>query len=265
MLMAVNLANSQISIGFFADDACELKFQCKLATDLHKTSDEYLCLIRSIVREESLSVESISGAILASVVPQLTATVSEVLYHLTGAQPILVGPGVKTGFAIKIDSPSELGGDMVANTVAALDSLGGEKRPMMVVDMGTVTTVSAISRAGEYLGCSICPGIGISLDSLHGRTAQLPNVMLAAPERAIGKNSQDSVRSGVIYGHAMMLDGFVLRFAKEMRCTPQELVLVMTGTYAKSVSDVCKYPFEVDEHLTLKGLWTLYRKTVQEG
>jgi len=263
MLMAVNVGNTVISIGFFAEEKGDLLFQCKISADPVKTSDEYLSLIRSIVREEGLSVASISGSILSSVVPQLTATVSEVLTRLTETQPILVGPGVKTGFSIKIDNPSELGGDMVANTCAVLSSREGEARECVIVDVGTATTVSAIHRSGAFLGCSILPGVQISFDALHGRTAQLPNVMRSVPQRAIGKNSQDSMRAGVVLGHAMMIDGFVERFAAELKCPASELRLVMTGEFAPLMTEACSHRFFYDKDLTLKGLYFLYRNTVR--
>jgi type III pantothenate kinase len=170
---------------------------------------------------------------------------------------------VKTGFPIKIDSPSELGGDMVADTAAVLQRMGQKRKAAIIADLGTVTTVSAVNASGEYVGCCIVPGVGISFESLHGKTAQLPNVMLSDAGKAIGKNSQDAVRSGVILGHAMMLDGFVGRFAKEMRCRAEEVQLMMTGEYASLIVNACRCPFETDPDLTLKGLFVLYQNTVQ--
>lgn len=263
MLMAVNVGNSRISVGFFADDVRNISAQFQIATDFNKTSDEYFSLIRSVAREKDISMDAITGAILSSVVPQLTNTVSEALLGVTGQRPLVVGPGVKTGFPIKIDTPSELGGDMVANTAAVLNKIG--RKAAIIADLGAVTTISAINRSGEYVGCCIVPGVGISFESLHGKTAQLPNVILSEAGKAIGKNSQDAVRSGVILGHAMMLDGFVGRFAKEMRCPSEELSLVMTGEYANLMANVCRYPFELDSDLTLKGLFVLYQNTVQNA
>ena len=263
MLMAVNVGNTVISIGLFADDECELLFQCKISADPNKTSDEYFSLIRSVIREEGISISSLSSAILSSVVPQLTATVSEVLTRLTDSAPMVVGPGVKTGFPIKIDTPSELGGDMVANASAALAIWQGTARPAVIVDAGTVTTVSAIHASRAFLGCSIFPGVQISFDALHGRTAQLPNVTRSIPERAIGKNSQDSMRAGVVLGHAMMIDGFVDRFAAEMKCSADELLLVMTGEFAPLMTEACSHRFVYDKDLTLKGLYFLYRNTLR--
>lgn len=264
MLVAVNVGNERISIGFFEEDTKNLASHFQISSDPAKTTDEYLSLVRSIVREEGLSISSFSGVILSSVVPQLTATVSEVLFRLTAIQPLLVGPGVKTGFSIKIDSPSELGGDIVANACAALASLRGTARPIVIVDAGTVTTVSAINASRAFLGCSIFPGVQVSFDALHGRTAQLPNVTRSIPERAIGKNSQESMRAGVVLGHAMMIDGFVERFAREMRSDPSELSLVMTGDLAPMMLRASRYAFDYEEHLTLRGLCELYYNTASE-
>lgn len=261
MLMAVNVGNSRICFGFFKDEECELVAKFKIATDINKTSDEYLATIKAITREVLPSFEKVSGCILSSVVPQLTPVMSETLEIFTGVAPKIVGPGLKTGFPIKIDSPSELGADIVANTAAVI---GAKKRrgekdlSAIVIDMGTVTTVSAINKNGEYIGCSIFVGVGISFDAMHGKTAQLPNVMPDKPSRAIGKNSRDSVRSGIILGNAMMLDGMCERFAKEMRCDHKSIELVATGEYAKSVIDACRYEYLFDGDLTLKGLWYLY-------
>ena len=264
MLMTVNVGNSRISVGVFAKDVPELLFRFQIATDLNKTSDEYFIVFRSLLREHIGDETAMDGVIVSSVVPQVTETILATLSRMSGKVPLLVGPGVKTGFPIKIDSPSELGADMVANAAAVIDDMklkGKEQTPSVVVDMGTVTTVSAINRSGEYVGCVIAPGVRMSFDSMHGQTAQLPNVMLSAPEKTIGKNSQDAIRSGVIYGTAMMLDGFVGRFAREMRCHAEEMNLVITGEYASAVAPVCRYSFVMEDTLTLRGLWCIYRKT----
>ena len=264
MLMAVNVGNERISVGFFDENTKELDFHFQVSADPAKTSDEYFSLIRSIVREEGRSISSLSGSILSSVVPQLTSTVSEVLTRLGNKEPLVVGPGVKTGFPIKIDSPSELGGDIVANACAALASMQGTA-PIVIVDVGTVTTVSALNAKHAFLGCSIFPGVQVSFDALHGRTAQLPNVVRSIPEHAIGKNSQESMRAGVVLGHAMMIDGFVERFAKEMKCEPSEFCLVMTGDFAPLMLRASRYSFRYEEHLTLQGLCELYCNTVQSA
>ncbi len=264
MLLAMNVGNSRISVGGFDGQTTALRFRFQIATDLNKTSDEYFVLLRALIREYTAEADNIDGGILSSVVPQLTETVRQTMMRLICKEPLMVGPGVKTGFAIKIDDPSELGSDMVANAAAVIDDLkkkGKAGTPSVVVDMGTVTTVSAINQRGEYVGCAIAPGVRMSFDCIHGKTAQLPNVAFSAPERAIGKNSQDSIRSGVICGTAMMLDGFIGRFAKEMKCHADEINLIITGEYASAVRPVCRYSFEEDPDLTLRGLFCLYHKT----
>lgn len=259
MLMAVNIGNTRISIGFL-DDICKVLFQFKIATDVNKTADEYLSVVRSIVREEKIERSQLTGVIIASVVPVLTPVLKEVAFRIVGIEPLVVGAGLKTGFPIRIDSPSELGADIVANTCAVISDMAETITPTVIVDMGTVNTVSAISKNGEYIGCSIFPGIQMSFDVLHGGTAQLPNVTVTQQLKAIGKNSAESLRSGVIIGNAIMLDGFVYRFAKELKTNPDDIRLVITGEYAKYVKGVCKRNFELDEDLTLKGLFHLYKK-----
>ena len=199
--MAVNVGNSRISFGFFNENCCELIAKFKIATDVNKTSDEYFALVKAIAKEIVPSFEDVSDCIFSSVVPQLTSVISQTLERITGTAPKAVGPGLKTGFAIKIDTPAELGADIVANTAALIGETKekGEKEfSAIVADMGTVTTVSAVNKDGEYIGCSIFPGVAISFDAMHGKTAQLPNVVPDSPSRAIGKNSRDALRSGII-------------------------------------------------------------------
>lgn len=262
MLLTVNVSNSVISFGFFEDDRCEIISSFKISCDQKKTSDEYLATIDGLSRAKGIDKRDINGAIISSVVPQLTHTVKDTVEIFTGCAPLCVGPGVKTGFPIKIDNPSELGGDIVANTAAAL-RIKNENKCMVVADIDDVNTLSAISKKGEYLGCAILPGLGLSLESLHGNTAQLPNVNFSGADRAIGKNSNESISSGVLFGNAMAVDGFVERFAYEMKVKTDELCLIATGEYADTVLKKSKYSFNVEKHLTLKGLYFIYKNTVK--
>lgn len=260
MLMAVNVGNSRISVGFFKKDSANIVAKFKIATDTKKTSDEYLALMRTMVREQLLAPEDIHGCIYSSVVPQLTFVVADALKRLTGVYVMAVAPGIKTGFSIKIDNPSELGADIVANTAAVINMAGENEKNQaaVIVDMNTVTTVSALGKNCEYLGCSIFPGVQMSFDVMHGGTAQLPNVRFSVPSKSIGKNSAESLQSGVILGNAMIIDGMVESFARQMRCAPFEMRLIATGEYASIVVGVCKNKFILDEDLTLKGLYHLY-------
>ena len=255
MLLAVNAGNSIISFGFF-ENGCDMRASFDISSDIRKTSDEYVFTIRSIAESRGIRAENIDGAIISSVVPQLTETIKRSIEGFIGKEPLVVGPGVKTGFHIRIDNPSELGADMVANTAAAISQKKG--RVLIIADIGAVNTVSAISKNGEYLGCAIFPGIQLSFDALHSEAAQLPNVNLALSSHAIGKNSQNSVRSGVILGSALALDGFVARFASEMRVSREVIELIATGKYAPAVLPYCKNQFSYVEHLTLMGLYHIY-------
>lgn len=260
MLLAADIGNSSISFGIFGD-GCELLHRFKLAADQTRTSDEYAVIINNVFALRGIDPANITGTAIASVVPMLTKTVEDALRTLTGTKTMTVGPGVKTGFPIRIDDPSELGADLVANAAAVI-AMQGNKIAAIIVDMGTATTVSAISQSGEYLGNCIMPGVRVSLDSLHSRTAQLPTVTLAMPKRAIGKNSGDSVRSGVVLGNAIMIDGFIDEFAKEMKLDALRVDLFATGGLAEQVLPACKHKFTYDPDLTLKGLYFIYKNNI---
>ena len=263
MLLAIDIGNSSISLGLFDTATADLLHTFKLSPESCRTSDECAVLISSMLSLSGFSVKDIDGAMLASVVPQLTHTLVNTVVKLIGKPPLTVGPGIKTGFPIKIDYPSELGADLVADTAAVLSIQGRSmhgtnRKAAIIVDMGTATTVSAINRAGEYVGTAIMPGVRVSLDALHAETAQLPTVTPSAPERAIGKNSRDAVRSGVILGNAIMIDGLIDRFEKELKLDKGDAEVYATGGLAELIIPACKRSMIHEPHLTLKGLYRIY-------
>ena len=263
MILAMNVNNSYISIGIFENNSnCNILNTFSISSDINRTSDEYASVIRSIFEHSKVDILGFKGAIVSSVVPQLTDMVSETVCKLIGIMPVIVGPGVKTGFSIKIDSPSEMGADLVANAAAiVVENKEREvKKASVIIDLGVANTIFAINRFGEYIGGCIFPGIKLSLDSLHSSTAQLPNVTMSLPEKAIGKNSRESLCSGVILGNAIMIDGFIDRFAKEMRCKKDELEIYATGKYAELVLKACAHTIEYRPTLTLDGLYYIYMK-----
>ncbi len=260
MLLTANIGNSIISFGFFEDE-CVMVTSFDVSSNIRRTSDEYFAIIKNIMVEKGISTDYVDFAIISSVVPALTPKIATSVAELIGKEPLVVGPGVKTGFHIKIDNPSELGADLVANTAAAIQ-LKEKDRAAIVVDLGIVNTVSAISKGGEYLGCAIFPGVQLSFDALHGQTAQLPNVNISLNNRAIGKNSQSSLRSGVILGNALSVDGFVARFVDEMRLSKQEVDLIATGDCAQKVIPNCNNYFIFEKNLTLKGLYYIYKNNL---
>ena len=261
MLLAVEIDNSEINFGLFEENSeWVLVKSFKVATDLKKTSDEYVIVVDGILTYYGLDRFRIHAAIVSSVVPQMTDTVVAAVKRLADVEVMTVGKGIKTGFPIKIDNPTDLGADLVANAAAVIEMKNRTKKkmPHVIIDMGTATTIFAINANGEYIGGCIIPGVGISLDVLHGRTAQLPAVTPHAPTRVIGKNSRDSVRSGVILGNAIMIDGFIRKFSDEMHCDGC-LETVITGEYAEAVMAACEHSMRYVPELTLKGLCCIYK------
>ena len=266
MLLAVNVGNKNISFAVFGKDGDEPCACFKAATDLGKTKDEYAILVKQLLDFSSIDAAGIDGAIIASVVPQLNDVIKSVAANITGKTPIVVGPGVKTGFAIKIDDPAELGADIAANASEVVAILKEEKvdAPALILDLGAVTTLFAVNKKREVVGGAIIPGISMSLDALHRDTALLPNIDMAGSFRAIGKNTKESLISGVVLGHAAMIDGLCDRFEREIRCERGEARLFATGEYADVILKNLDHSFHNIPALTLKGLARIYRNTVGE-
>lgn len=202
--------------------------------------------------------QTIEGAIISSVVPPVLNSFKTAIIKLTGKIPLVVGPGIKTGLNILLDNPAMAGGDLIVGAVAALAEY---KPPLLVVDMGTATTISAIDAKGSFLGGSIFPGVKISADALSGKTAQLPAISLEAPKKAIGRNTIDSMRSGVMMGHAAMLDGMIDRMEAEL---DGAVTVVATGGIARFVLPMCRRQMIYDKDLLLKGLRILYENNTKK-
>ncbi len=255
MILAVDIGNSNLVIGGIRGN--DIVFEARLRTDTTKTSDEYCIDLKMILEVYGVKAEEIEGSIIASVVPQVLNSVKTAMIKLTGKQALVVGPGLKTGLNIKIENPSQTGADLVVGSVAALRE---HKPPLIVVDMGTATTMMVLDATGAFIGGSISPGVKISMDALTDRTALLPGLQLDQPKRAIGRNTIDCMRSGIMLGAACMLDGMVERMEAELG---QKATVVVTGGIAKFVIPMCKTPVIYDKNLLLKGLAMLYRDNVK--
>lgn len=262
MLLAANIGNSEITFGFFENDACNLLTSFKISSDARKTADEYLVTLNSISSSKGINKNDIMGAIISSVVPQLTQKIKSVIYTFCGYEPLVVGPGVKTGFPINIDSPSELGGDIVANTAAAI-RMKNKNHCVIVADIGAINTISAIKKDGEYLGCVIFPGLTLSMEALSNGAALLPTVNFSDNCKAIGKNSRDSICSGVLLSNSLALDGIVEKFINEMGCSQDNVDFIATGEQSETILKMCKTSFRTEESLTLKGLFYIYENTTK--
>ena len=251
MILTVDIGNSNIVLG--GVEGNEIVFEARLRTDSTKTSDEYCIDLKMILDVYHVQPDNIEGSIIASVVPQVLNSMQTAIKKLTGKTSLVVGPGLKTGLNIKIENPSQTGADLVVGNVAALRE---HKPPLIVIDMGTATTMTVLDETGALIGGCICPGVKISLDALTERTALLPGLQLDQPKKAIGRNTIDCMRSGIMMGAACMLDGMVERMEAELgkKCT-----VVATGGIAKFIIPMCKTPMIYDKDLLVKGLAMLYR------
>ena len=252
MLLAVDIGNSNISLGLFRGE--ELVLRAKLSAQAQRNADEYAVFLCDLLRMHGLDRGDIRGCVLASVVPELTGLVEAAAAGLLSVPVLRVGPGIRTGFRIRIDDPSQLGADLVADTLAALTEYGG---PVIIVDAGTVTTVSAVDRERTYLGCCILPGIRSSAALLKDTTSLLPSIALGeGEEECLGRNSADAMRRGLLLGSAMMVDGFVDRYRRLPGMEGARVVA--TGGSAALVTAACRREITRDPDLTLKGLRYLY-------
>ncbi len=246
MLFCIDIGNTNIVMGLYERD--ELRRHWRVATDAHRMPDEYAVLLWNLFAQGEVALGDVSGTIIASVVPPLTGVFQEVCQALFGAPALVVDAGVKTGVRIRYDNPREVGADRVANAAAVLRFYGA---PACVVDFGTATTFDAISRAGDYLGGAIAPGVRVSAEALYRTTAKLPRIDVARPPSAIGRNTVQSMQSGVLYGYVGLVEGMVARFRAELG---DDMRVIATGGLAPLIAAETTVIQAVDPWITLKGL-----------
>lgn len=251
MILTIDIGNSNIVLGGVKDD--QIVFEARLRTEATKTSDQYCVDLKILMEVYGVSNTDIEGTIIASVVPQVLNSMRTAIQKLTGKVPLVVGPGLKTGLNILLENPGQTGADLVVADVAALRE---HKPPLIVIDMGTATTMSVLDKNGAHIGGCIIPGVKISMDALTDRTALLPGLQLDQPKKAIGRNTIDAMRSGIMLGAACMLDGMVERMEAELGC---KTTVLITGGIAKFIAPMCKTPMIYDKDLIIKGLAALYR------
>jgi len=255
MILAIDIGNTNIVLGCL--DGRNIIREVRMATDPVKTSDQYCLEIKGMLDLMDINVKLIEGVIISSVVPPVLNSFRTAIMKLTGISPLVVGPGIKTGLNILLDNPAMAGGDLIVGAVAALAEY---RPPMLVVDMGTATTIIAIDAKGNFLGGCISPGIKIMAESLSGKTAQLPAISLEAPKKAIGRNTVDCMRSGLMMGTAAMLDGMIDRMEKELGSSVN---VIATGGIARFVIPMCHRQMIYDKDLLLKGLAILYENNIK--
>lgn len=254
MVFTADLSNSSITLAAF-DKKGKLIFRSDLSADKSRSEDEYFILLQSIFNLYSMDSGSAEGAIISSVIPPLTNVFRNAAERLLNCKSLLVGPGVKTGLDIKIDHHSELGSDLVANTVAASAVY---QAPFVIIDLDTATTFTTVNANGELSGVLILPGVRTSLDALSTSAAELPYISLGTPKALLGTNTVDSMNSGIIYGTASMLDGLIDRLCTEFHTT--DINVIATGGLANDIIPYCKHGMTYVPNLVLEGLYLIYKR-----
>ncbi|MCM1528487.1 MAG: type III pantothenate kinase [Alistipes sp.] len=253
MLLAVDIGNTNIVFGC-VDSMDEIVVFERISTNHNATAAEYAALIKNILEMNHFCPEDIHDAVMSSVVPSVTNTVKEAIRKLFGVDVMVAGPGVKTGLNILIDNPKQLGSDQAVDAVAAINTY---PVPLIIIDMGTATTISVVDSHRNYLGGLIMTGMGVSVNALIDRTAQLPKIDFELPPNIIGRNTIDCMKSGALYSNACAIDGIVERIEAELGegCT-----IVATGGLASTVIPLCRREIIVDNNLLIRGLTIIYRK-----
>ena len=252
MVLAIDIGNSNIVVGCF--DNGQVRLLERLSTNRSATALEYAVLIRAVLELGGLSAKDFDGGIVCSVVPAVTHRLRDAVEKITGKQPLVVGPGLKTGLSIRLDNPAQLGSDRVADAVGAITHY---PCPLIIIDMGTATTISVVDENQNFIGGMIMPGLMVSRDAMSAKAAQLPQISLEAPKKTIGRNTVDCMRSGIIYGTASTIDGAIRHIEEELG---QSCTVVSTGGLSALVTPHCKRKVIQDSDLLLKGMMILYRK-----
>jgi len=252
MLLAIDVGNTETKLGCFADG--ELKQTWRVTTELRRTPDEYGVFFTQLFATSELDLSDIGAVVIASVVPSLDPVLSAACKRFFGPTPDFLKPQAQRLMTIATENPSEVGADLVAAAIGGRERFGA---PLIIVSFGTATVYMAISPRGEYLGVAIAPGIIVSIDALIGRTAKLPQIALEAPSRAIGRNTNEALQSGIVYGFAGQTEAMVARIRGEMGANAK---VVATGGLAEIVAKQTPVIDAVDPHLSLVGLELFHRK-----
>ena len=252
MILAIDIGNSNIVLGCI--DGENILFRERISTDQSATDLQYASHIKMSLDMHNIKKDIIDGAIISSVVPSVTNTVKTAIKKYFGVNSKVVGPGIKTGLKIVIENPAQLGSDLVVGAVAGIKEY---PVPMIIIDMGTATTLAVINSKKEYIGGVIMTGMAVSTDALISRTAQLPKIAFEKPKKVIGSNTIDSMKSGIMYSNAGAIDGLIERMENELgeKCT-----VIATGGLAGVIVPLCKHDIILDDDLLLKGLNIIYNK-----
>lgn len=252
MLLAIDVGNSNVVVGLFMDG--ELRNKWRLQSSTRRTTDEYAVLVRGLLEAEGAPLNGFRGAIISSVVTQLTRVFRKLAVQLLGREPVVVSAGIRTGMPIRMDNPREVGADRIVNAVAAYEHY---RQEVIVVDFGTATTFDVVSSDGCYMGGCITPGIAVALDALIERTDKLPPVEILRPERVVGRNTVHSIQSGIYYGYLSLIEGIINRIVAEQGFRPR---VVATGGLGNLFAEETNLFDHYCHDLTLQGLKILFER-----
>jgi type III pantothenate kinase len=250
VLLAIDIGNTNITIGMFDGD--DLVATWRISTGVHRMPDEYGIMLLDLLHHRGVKADAIDEGAISCVVPPLLTVFNEMFQKYFKTQPLIVGPGIKTGIRIRMENPRNIGADLICNAAGAISLY---EKPIIVVGLGTATAIVTVSREGDYLGGAIAPGIGIAAEALYTRTAALPRVDLVRPKRAIGTNTSAAMQSGIIFGYAGLIEGIVTRIQEELG---EKATVVATGGYASIVAGETRVIDKVNPHLTLIGIKTIH-------
>jgi len=256
MILAIDVGNTHVVMGILED--LETKQMFRLQTDPKRTDSEYAVLMHQMLTVGGYKMTDFEGAIISSVVPPLTGLLKKAVKIITGCNAMVIGPGLKTGLNIRIDDPATLGADLVVGAVAALHKYTA---PLIVIDMGTATTITVMDKHGSFLGGAITAGVNLSLNALSSGTSQLPSIDLNYTGKAIGSNTIDCMRSGAVYGTAGMLDGIIDRMEEELG---EKATIVACGGLAPMIIPHCKHEIHLEDDLLMLGLGLIYKKNCKK-
>jgi type III pantothenate kinase len=250
MLLAIDIGNTNVTLGVFEGDKLDATF--RLATHVNQMPDEYAVYVLSLLRQRGIDTTDITEGAMSCVVPPLITTFNELFQKYFDIVPLAVGPGIKTGIRIRMDNPREVGSDRIANAAGAISLYTS---PIIVVAMGTATAFDTVSKEGDYLGGAVAPGLAIAAEALFTRTAALPRVALVRPKKAIGHNTLTAMQSGIIFGYAWLIEGIVGRIQEELG---EKATVVATGGYAGIIAKETKVIEKVNPNLTLIGIKVIH-------
>lgn len=252
MILAVDMGNTNIVIGCIDNE--RTYFEERLSTDKSKTVLEYAVGFKTVLELYHINGAEIEGAIISSVVPQLTSIIRDAVEKIIGKVPLIVGPGIKTGLNLHMDNPRQVGSDLIVDAVAGIAEYGA---PLIIIDMGTATTLSVVDKDKNYVGGAILTGLRLSMEALSSRASQLFNVSLDVPKNVIGTNTVDCMKSGIVLGNAACIDGMIDRMEEELGYST---TVIATGGLSQVVAPLCKHDIIIDSALLLKGLKVIYDK-----